>query len=268
MLARALFVAVLAVFIQIQPSVAQELSFQDLRQRVIDGVNRNMLPVNEPKFDWSGDYMIYTIKPSCEITPQSDPTEYPFNELLTVAAIRKHRFGSRRARDFWERQVFPQVEREINGMVNDINNRQLEGVRLTDRLADSSVRISEIYNAELDALAKREGKRGVQTPCSEPALYMIKVRPVPDRAIVKYMRSGAYLLHKCFKGREPEWTDTKWETAPLNGDFTIGEKTRFWVVWNDRPQESQSGLISAKQGGGGFVWTLVVSPSAGFRWEQ
>jgi len=259
-----ILLAVAFVVTLARPSMGQRVSFRDLQKRVINGANQGALPVNEPKFDWSGETMIYTLKPSCETTTQSDPAEYPLNEMLTIAAIRKHRFVSQRSRRFWEGRVFPRVEPKITEMIDLINSVRLRGEELNDELRKSSLGISNIYHEELNALARREGKQGARASGGDCAIHIVNVRPEPDAGTVKYMRSGAYLLHKCYNDREPSWSDSKWETAPLNGNFTIGEKTRFWVKWGNGRQ--QAGLISAQQDG--FTWTLVASSSRGFSWER
>ncbi len=244
-------------------AIAQNTSFEQLRDTVSEAVERGQIPVQEPRFDWSGEHMIYTIKPSCDIDPHANPMEQPFSAMLTVAAIRKHRYVSRDAARFWD-SVLPKVEREIRRMVDLINRRRLRQEQLAEEMQQASARIGQIYHKELDALARRQGKQGAKSPARFRAIHGINVRPEPATATVKYMRSGAYLLHKHFKGETPPWNDSKWETVPQNDIFRVGDKPRFWVKWNSGQQIS--GLVPVRPAGG--ARTLVASPSRGFEWES
>lgn len=253
-----------AIAILAAPGVAQtQVRYQDLRSRVFRAVEQNIIQVRQPSFDWTGDYMRYDLSPACEPSPEKDPLEQPFVELLTVAAIRKYRMRTPRPRQFWSR-VLPKVEVEIERMVARINDGGPNSEELAEQLSELSFAISRIYDQELNALAKKEGKLGASTG-KACALYSISTRAEPASATIRYMRSGAFLLHICLNnGSAPAWTDTKWETAPTGGQLTIGEKTRFHVRWEDGFEKS--GTISAQTDG--KLWTLVVNRTRGFRWER
>ena len=196
--------------------------------------------------------MTYSLNPLFVPDDDSNPYETALSAQLTVAAIRQHRMGSARQRQFWE-PVLAKVEDEIAGMLGDI--------RAGRSAATRSARIDEIYATELKELAKANGKTGA-SPIAEAMVYLIKVRTQPAEAEVKYMAAGPWLMIQVFQNDEPDWDHRAWKTAPADGGVSVGQLTRFAVKWDDgRVRNGTVEIRDTKQK------TLVVSKSRGFAWE-
>lgn len=214
-----------------------EVSQADLRAYTEWSVRNGTVSLPKPMFDWTGDYLSYQLSDVSDSfgLDRNDPISVPLTEQFTVLAIRKYR-DSRRQLRFWN-PVLTRVEREIAGMLTLIASGKLRGQELLSALDDRSLKISEIYQVELNQLATRNGRKGAAS-LSSCACYCVSLRTIPADGVIKYISAGRWSLY-IFMTRElgrrdfpkPDWiTVAQSECVPLTG------KNWFYVRWPNGAQ--------------------------------
>lgn len=234
---------------------APTLTYQRFRERVREMIRAGKIPLEEPRFDWNaGDYLV------CEI-PSPVPSEcmgetdrlqeysMPLSRQISVEAIRHFRTKNNpRARAFWD-QVLPQVELLIESMFIQIrDSKPGQEDQLSKSLFEVERRISQLYETELNRLARQNGKKGMNWIRYQCYASIATCRIVPANATCKYMAAGPWLLEQVINDRVPDWNYRGWLTAPNPGPLETANVTRVWVRWEDGRE--LTGTIHLPKSGG------------------
>jgi len=153
-----------------------------------------------------------------------DPVSIPVRHQFTVLGIRTYR-NQPQHRQFWD-PVLRQVEDEIAGMLAVMRSGTVRGDELRGALSERSDRIHEIYQSNLDQLAKQQGKEGAKgaTTCTVCSMFNVALQTDPQGGAIRYISGGRWSLYIYMtevRGQkdypQPEWLDVKSDSVSLTG---------------------------------------------------
>ncbi len=235
-------IGVLLIVLILAPKTvsARDITQEDLRQWTEYALKIGLYEVNSPpKFDWEEESLYYhlgMVSPSAN-AGNSDIPEGPIREQFTVTLIRKYR-NSSRAKRFWQ-PVLRQVEAKISEMLTVTNTPNLTEDEKWQKLSPLYDEIYQIYQRELNQLAKSEGKESaerieVAVPCvARPALYPVTIISRPGNGTVYCIPNGEWLLYQHMKKQNCNYHHPHWEVLPQNTELKLFGKHWFKVTWPD-----------------------------------
>lgn len=213
------------------PAGAIELAqLRDVAQRALES---DEVLISEPVIRVENGQLSYYLggaQLEFEFNPDTDPEapsnlmQIPMNNQLRVEVIRKYRY--QRNADFW-RQTFQLVEGVIAQQIAVAEDAQQPSEARLEKLRDMTGKIWEIYQVQMDALARRSNLE---------ATALAAGAGEPSITLVTEPRGGEiYLVHAVearlakLANRQP-----KWQLVTNPESLQLGGKYWYSIRWGDR----------------------------------
>ena len=231
--ARGLQFLALGVALSAFGSVARGIEQAQLREVAQRALEGDEVLISEPVIRVENGQLGYYLggaQIDLEVNPDSDPTapanlmQIPLDNQLRVEVIRKYRF--QRNADFW-RRVFKQVEGVIAQQIAVVENTQQPNEARLDKLREMSDSIWEIYQREMDVLARQRNlvATALAAGAGGPSVTLVTEPEGGDIFLVHAVEARLAKL----ANRPP-----KWQKVTDPNAVQVGGKYWYSLRWGDR----------------------------------
>lgn len=227
------------------PSISYSQATQrDLRAFVEHASRNGTISLPEPVLEWHETQLKYFFDDYYEEHSSFQPMTIPLNEQITATSIRKYR-STNRQRRFWE-PVLRKVENQISEMMTFVSRKDLTSEELEKKLEEKSAIISNIYQQELNRIARSYGRNGAYTE-SKTRIFTVDLHTSPENATISYMPAGHWSLYIFMtqQRNRKDFPKPQWTTIRQTKNVPLSGKNWFLVRWPNGIQHRELVIISS-----------------------